>query len=178
MVSRAKIRRYLLHARFRHEKPINKTDENTCSGKHVIGEKHTNKIKTITKEKTINNNTNVLLLANAENPIVEQKQTYGLESINEAFNWWEQAFGYELKPSQQNRRAVYNMLRAKNKGEEWLKKMLALLVEAKRDKYSGIHIANYADLQRDWEKLLAWGSSKYEQKTSTDSEFDRLVSQL
>ena len=70
------------------------------------------------------------------------------------------------------------MLRAKNKGEQWVKQMLALLVEAKKDKYSGIHIANYADLQRDWEKLMAWGSSRYEQKTSNEDEFDRLVSQL
>ena len=70
------------------------------------------------------------------------------------------------------------MLRAKDKGELWVKQMLALLVEAKRDKYSGIHIANYADLQRDYEKLLAWGSARYEQKTSNDDEFERLVSEL
>lgn len=127
--------------------------------------------------KQINNcNTNVLQLANADGNGVQK--TYGNEQINEAFVWWREAFGYELKPSQQNRRAVYNMLRAKDKGELWVKQMLALLVEAKRDKYSGIHIANYADLQRDYEKLLAWGSARYEQKTSNDDEFERLVSEL
>ena len=125
-----------------------------------------------------NNNTNVLLLDEPSAETGVQKVSYGLEAINEAFTWWEQAFGYQLKPSQQNRRAVYNMLRAKNKGEQWIKQMLALLVEAKRDKYSGIHIANFADLQRDYEKLLAWGSAKYEQKSTTDVEFDNLVAQL
>ena len=139
-------------------------------------------VKTAQYNKEINQrnncNTNVLQLANADGNGVVQKSSYGNEQINEAFGWWHEAFGYELKSSQQNRRAVYNMLRAKDKGELWVKQMLALLVEAKRDKYSGIHIANYADLQRDYEKLLAWGSARYEQKTSNDDEFERLVSEL
>lgn len=127
-------------------------------------------------KETNNCNTNVLQLANADGNGV-QKSSYGSEQINEAFEWWRQAFGYELKSSQQNRRAVYNMLRSKTKGEQWLKQMIALLVEAKRDKYSGIHIANFADLQRDWEKLMSWGSARYQQ-TKGDDDFERLVSQL
>ena len=131
-----------------------------------------------------NDNTKVLSLdtsvetVKSNNETSLQKTTYGSERINQAFTWWQEAFGYELKPSQANRRAVWNMLRAKNKGEQWVKQMLALLVEAKKDKYSGIRIANYVDLQRDWEKLMAWGSSRYEQRTSNEDEFDRLVSQL
>ena len=131
-----------------------------------------------------NDNTNVLSLdtsvetVKSNNETSLQKTTYGSERINQAFTWWQEAFGYELKPSQANRRAVWNMLRAKNKGEQWVKQMLALLVEAKKDKYSGIRIANYVDLQRDWEKLMAWGSSRYEQRSSNEDEFDRLVSQL
>lgn len=125
-----------------------------------------------------NDNTNVLSLDAPSEKTELQKTSYGSERINEAFEWWHEAFGYELKPSQANRRAVWNMLRAKNKGEQWVKQMLALLVEAKRDKYSGIRIANFADLQRDWEKLLAWGSAKYEQKANNEDEFERLVSQL
>lgn len=136
-------------------------------------------------KQTNNDNTNVLSLdtsvetavvANSETDV--QKTTYGSERINQAFEWWHETFGYELKPSQANRRAVWNMLRAKNKGEQWVKQMLALLAEAKKDKYSGIRIANYVDLQRDWEKLMAWGSARYEQRSSNEDEFDRLVSQL
>lgn len=135
-------------------------------------------------KQTNNDNTNVLSLdtsvetVKSNNETSVQKTTYGSERINQAFTWWHETFGYELKPSQANRRAVWNMLRAKNKGEQWVKQMLALLAEAKKDKYSGIRIANYVDLQRDWEKLMAWGSARYEQKTSNDDEFDRLVSQL
>lgn len=160
-----------------HELPVEHKSENTNSGKSQTGENDNNKEKTITKQR--NNNDNKLSLDTSENRNgVVQKSSYGNEQINEAFGWWHEAFGYELKSSQQNRRAVYNMLRAKDKGELWVKQMLALLVEAKRDKYSGIHIANYADLQRDYEKLLAWGSARYEQKTSNDDEFERLVSEL
>lgn len=162
---------------FLHEHPINKILESTYSGNSLIGAEGNNKEKTITKEQ-INDNTNVLSLDAPSKKTELQKTSYGSERINEAFEWWHEAFGYQLKPSQQNRRAVYNMLRAKNKGEQWIKQMLALLVEAKRDKYSGIRIANFADLQRDYEKLLAWGSAKYEQKNTTDVEFDNLVAQL
>ena len=169
------------------EKPIKQQDqqsENTSSRFSLIGAECNNKIKTLTNKRSINDNTNVLSLdtsvetVKSNNETSIQKTTYGSERINQAFTWWQEAFGYELKPSQANRRAVWNMLRAKNKGEQWVKQMLALLVEAKKDKYSGIRIANYVDLQRDWEKLMAWGSSRYEQRTSNEDEFDRLVSQL
>ena len=172
---------------FLHEKPIKQQDqqsENTSSRFSLIGAECNNKIKTLTNKRSINDNTNVLSLdtsvetVKSNNETSLQKTTYGSERINQAFTWWQEAFGYELKPSQANRRAVWNMLRAKNKGEQWVKQMLALLVEAKKDKYSGIRIANYADLQRDWEKLMAWGSSRYEQRSSNEDEFDRLVSQL
>ena len=152
-------------------------------GKSTVAKntQYNKEIKQINK----NDNTNVLSLDKssekafvANNETSLQKTTYGSERINQAFEWWQEAFGYELKPSQANRRAVWNMLRAKNKGEQWVKQMLALLVEAKKDKYSGIRIANYVDLQRDWEKLMAWGSSRYEQRSSNEDEFDRLVSQL
>lgn len=160
-----------------HEIPVEHKSENTNSGKTQTGENDNNKEKTITKQRISNDNKLSLDTSENRNGVV-QKSSYGNEQINEAFSWWHEAFGYELKSSQANRRAVYNMLRAKGKGELWVKQMLALLVEAKRDKYSGIHIANYADLQRDYEKLLAWGSARYEQKTSNDDEFERLVSEL
>ena len=159
------------------ENTVEHKSENTNSGKPQTGENGNNKEKTITKQRISNDNKLSLDTSENRNGVV-QKSSYGNEQINEAFVWWREAFGYELKSSQQNRRAVYNMLRAKDKGELWVKQMLALLVEAKRDKYSGIHIANYADLQRDYEKLLAWGSARYEQKTSNDDEFERLVSEL
>ena len=163
-----------------HEKRL--PDVSNRDGKSVTA-KNTQYNKEI--KKTNNDNTKVLSLEKsvetavvANNETSLQKTTYGSERINQAFTWWQEAFGYELKPSQANRRAVWNMLRAKNKGEQWVKQMLALLVEAKKDKYSGIHIANYADLQRDWEKLMAWGSARYEQRSSNEDEFDRLASQL
>lgn len=128
------------------------------------------------KETNIDN-TNVLSMATPQEKSVAVANEYGNQKVNEAFTKWEEMFGYKLKPSVQNRRAVWNMLRAKDKGEQWLMSMLVLLKEAKKDKYSGIRIANFADLQRDWEKLMSWGSNRYEQSAS-DKKFDELMSVL
>lgn len=158
---------------FLHERPIR---ENPKQVKDLASEISTNKIKNNKQNTDYNKNisTNVDISPTASETAVVK--SYGNESINQAFNAWEQLFGYKLKQSQANRNAVWNMLRAKDKGEEWLTNMMALLKEAQKDKYSGIHIANFADLQRDWEKLMAWGATRYEQRA--DKEFEQLVSVL
>lgn len=115
-----------------------------------------------------NNITNKLVIGETPKSEVVVKETYGKAEINEVIGLWEQCFGYPLKDSKYNRYAVANFLRSKDKGIDWVKKMLALLKEAQKDKYSGIHISNYVDLQRDYEKLLAWGSAKYQQKKQED----------
>jgi hypothetical protein len=116
----------------------------------------------------VNNITNKLVIG--ETPKAEVvSQNYGKEEINEVLDLWNKVIGYPLKDSKYNRYAVNNFLRAKDKGIEWVKNMLALLKEAQKDKYSGIHIANYVDLQRDYEKLLAWGSAKYQQRQEDSS---------
>lgn len=124
----------------------------------------------IYKKKDIkeDNITNKLVIGETPNEKV-MSQTYGKEEINEVLDLWQKYIGYPLKDSKYNRYAVNNFLRAKDKGVEWVKKMLALLKEAQKDKYSGIHIANYVDLQRDYEKLLAWGSAKYQQRQEESS---------
>ena len=158
---------------FLHEKPKR---ENPKQVKDLASEISTNKIKNIEQNKDLNKNisTDVDILAPpSENGAVVP---YGNESVNKCFEMWKKVIGYELKQSQANRRAVWNMLRAKDKGERWLVQMVALLYEARKDRYSGIHISNFADLQRDWEKLMAWGSARYEQKA--DKEFEELVSVL
>lgn len=121
----------------------------------------------IYKKKDIkeDNITNKLVIGETPN----EKVVYGKEEINEVLDLWQKYIGYPLKDSKYNRYAVNNFLRAKDKGIEWVKKMLALLKEAQKDKYSGIHIANYVDLQRDYEKLLAWGSAKYQQRQEESS---------
>lgn len=155
---------------FLHEKPER---EKASLVKNQPGKKGPNKIKTNTNKRLEQNSINTMALP-PEKDLAEER--YGNESINEAFDLWANVLGYPLKQSAQNRRAAWNMVRAKDKGIKWIETMLHLLKEAKADKYSGIRIANFADLQRDWEKLLAWGSSKYEQRT--DKEFDELVALL
>lgn len=154
-----------------HERP---EAEKASLAKNQSGKNGPNKIKIVNKQKT--NTKNSLLLALPPEKQLA-KENFGNENINRMFDLWEQTFGYALKPSMANRRAVWNMLRAKNKGEQWLRSMVVLLKEAKADKYSGIRIANYADLQRDWEKLLSWGSVKWQERQQAN-EFDDLLSKL
>lgn len=130
-----------------------------------LGNQNTQNWATYNKEdnKEDNNITNKLVICDKSQNEVAVKETFGNVKINEAFTKWENVIGYPLKNTPSNRRAVYNMLRSKDKGEVWLDNMLALLAKAKEDRYSGIKISNYFELQRDWEKLLGWGSSKYKQ---------------
>lgn len=89
-------------------------------------------------------------------------------AIEMAFKYWEQELGYAQKNSKANRYACYNILRAKDKGKNWLAEMIVYLKMAKADRYSGIKIGNFADLQRDWEKLLAWATSKVAQTQTAE----------
>lgn len=111
------------------------------------------------------------LLVIGETPngeIVENSQKFGNEQINEAFAIWEDCFGIPQKNNAANRRAAYNLMRAKDKGPEWIKNSLKILVVAKRTRFvrkevSGI--SNYSDLQQNWEYLWQWGKSYAESKT-------------
>lgn len=97
-------------------------------------------------------------------------KAFGDARVNEAMELWSSIIGYEQKKSASNRRAGYNIMRSKSKGRDWLIKMLHLLKEAQKDKYSGIHISNLAELQIFYEKLLAWGASRYAQKQEDEAQ--------
>lgn len=88
------------------------------------------------------------------------------KAIDMMFDYWKQELGFEQKQSRANRYACYNMLRAKDKGKNWIGEMIVYLKMAKADKFSGIKINNYADLQRDYEKLYGWATSKIAQARS------------
>ena len=106
-----------------------------------------------------NNTTNVVLSKSS-------KESYGNEEINAAFDEWERIFGYKQKQSKQNRFAVYNMLRAKDKGAKWLSDTMHILHEAQKDKFAGnyiLGIAGFADLQQRYDSVWKWGSNKYAQ---------------
>lgn len=117
-----------------------------------------------------NNNDNNKLLSLEQAP-----QTYGNEQINKMFSEWEKRFGYKPKNSVGARRAIYNMLRAKDKGEVWLLKTMDILLEAQKDKYAGnavLGIANFDDLQRNYDKVWKWGSMKYHQSQDNQGYID------
>lgn len=105
-------------------------------------------------ENNIDNDTKVSLAKTEE---------YGKPEINEMFDIWQQMFHYTPTNSPMNRRAVYNMLRSKDKGREWLINTMKILKEAQKDRFAGKEVngvANFADLQHNYDKIWKWGSRK------------------
>ena len=99
---------------------------------------------------------------------MENSKTYGNEQINEAFSLWEEMTGLEQKNSQRNRRSAYNLVRSK--GLEWIENSLKILIVAKSSSYvrkevSGI--ANFSDLEQNWEYLWDWGRQKASKKAKS-----------
>lgn len=108
------------------------------------------------------------VMAKAENP------SCGNPKVNEAFDIWEKHMGYRPKNTKQNRYAAKNIVTAKDKGENWLIMMLKLLNEAQKDPFApklAAGIANFADLQSDWEHLLTWARRKGLQKVESKKNF-------
>lgn len=132
-------------------------------------------------ENPIQLNTNILSTNkqntyNSTTKVVEEAEpqtAYGNENINRMYDLWEEMFGYRPKNSLENRRAVYNMLRAKDKGEQWLVDTMHLLQGAQNDKYAGKDIngiSNFKELSYNCEKVWKWGSSRARQvKSSIES---------
>ena len=124
-------------------------------------------------KKSLMNNIDNNIVNNIDNnsKLLLDKSEYGNVEINEMFDKWEEYFGYKPKSSKQNRFAVYNMLRAKDKGKEWLVKTMIILREAQKDKYAGnavLGIADFTDLQRNHNKVWKWGSGKVMRNNSND----------
>lgn len=113
------------------------------------------------------NSNNKLLLGDKSQNEVVVKEEYGNEKINEMFRLWEERIGYPLKNTANNRRAVYNMLRAKDKGEKWLNTMLLVLAKANKDKFSGVRISNFYELQTKTDSLMAYAKRLYDTRQET-----------
>lgn len=134
-------------------------------------------IENLPVENPIQLNTNILSTNkqntyNSTTKVVEEAEprtTYGNENINRMYDLWQDMFGYRPKNSLENRRAVYNMLRAKDKGEQWLIDTMRLLQGAQNDKYAGKDIngiSNFKELSYNCEKVWKWGSSRARQVKS------------
>lgn len=136
----------------------------------------------------------LLAKANRKSEVLEVVQVVGLDAIEEkgklrivdkegnvvggnpytekAYMLWEEIMGCPLKRNQWNSKAGYNLLRAKDKGEEWFRKMLIVLRECKKDPkadFRAKNIANLSDLQKNWEYLVDWARQKAEKKAEKNS---------
>lgn len=95
------------------------------------------------------------------------KKSYGNEEVNYFFDLFKRIFGYEMKQTQANRRAVYNFIRTKNKGSAWLEKMMILWYNSREDKFSP-RISDFADLQAKQNALMEWAQRKAISKTKVE----------
>ena len=96
---------------------------------------------------------------------------YGNHEINEMFELWKNMFGYMPKNSAGNRRAVYNMLRSKDKGREWIINTMKILKEAQKDRFAGKDVngvSNFEDLQYRYDKIWKWGSNTYQKSNQNN----------
>ena len=87
-----------------------------------------------------------------------------------AYELWEEIMGQPCKRDQWNSKAGWNMMRAKNKGEEWLRGMIIIARESKKDPkadYRASHVANLFDLQKNQEYVLDWYRKKQLEKTTS-----------
>ena len=98
--------------------------------------------------------------------------------VERAYELWEEIIGYPCKRDRWSSNAGWNMMRAKNKGEDWLKGMLILAKECKKDNkadYRASHISNLADLQKNQDYLKGWYlNQKEENSTQADIGLDFL----
>lgn len=87
-----------------------------------------------------------------------------------AYELWEEIMGQPCKRNRWNSQAGWNMMRAKNKGEEWLKGMITIARECKKDPkadYRASNVANLSDLQKNQEYVLDWYRKKQLEKTAS-----------
>lgn len=133
-------------------------------------------VKTTTSVNSSNRTLTELLHIDTKVSIAETAKNEKPDNRNDDIEWafdkWEEIVGYPIKRNDRwNRNSAWNMMRAKDKGRVWLEGMLRGVVLAGDDQYSGIRISNFVDLQKDWEKLLAWGRRNAQQKKKSSRVF-------
>ena len=157
------------------EKPINA--ENPCHANPDIENLCMENVTQIntkeinTKEQSTKNKINVTKVTLAQEP----KSSYGNEDINRAFDEWEKIFGFKMKSSLKNRRAVYNLLRNKEIGFDKLINLIKALAMSQTDKYAPKEvkaIVDFASLQANYSYLMMWGRRKYQQSQSIKKGFE------
>lgn len=93
----------------------------------------------------------------------------GNVNTERAYELWEEIMGQPCKRNRWNGNAGYNMMRAKNKGEEWLRKMLILARECKKDPkadFRAKNVANLFELQKNQDFVLDWARQKVVKKNN------------
>ncbi len=100
---------------------------------------------------------------------------YGNSQINKMFLAWENLFGYKQANTPTNRRAVFNMLRAKDKGERWILTAMTIIKEAGKDRFAPKEVrmcADFSQLLRNRDIIYQWGSQTANRRQSETYDFN------
>lgn len=108
-------------------------------------------------QKSDTNNTSISNTSNIST-IVDRQIAYGKPEINDLFNYWELTTGYPITAqTQKNRNACNNLLRKYSADD--IKRLVSLSKQAAQDRYSGVKISDFQDLQSKLNQLLSWHQS-------------------
>lgn len=128
---------------------IGSWSEYQANGKHSVNSGETAG-NTLTRIRNRNITTNVVI-----------GKPYGKPEINDLFSYWQEQVGYEITARRQaNRNACSNL--HKKYGEEKLKQLIRGVAQAQSDRYAP-RIGDFAELQINLNKLLAWGKTAQQQ---------------
>ena len=145
---------------------------NVYSNTNISNKEESNKenrvVTKVTKAEPLNSE-NQVVKVDKKNRKVDKtgKVVGGNVNTERAYELWEEVMGYPCKRDKWNSGAGYNMVRAKNKGEEWLRKMLIIARECKSDPkadFRAKNIANLFDIQKNQDYLLDWARQKVAKK--------------
>lgn len=96
---------------------------------------------------------------------VSLAKAHGNPEINEMFDYWKQTVGYEITSKQQNNRnACHNLVR--RHGKAGVEQLIRAVSATQNDKYAP-RIADFVELQANFNKLMAWGKKQMLQPKGT-----------
>lgn len=99
---------------------------------------------------------------NIDTKVSSNKAKTPSNEINELFDYWQEAIGYEIVgQKQKNRYACSNLIRSR--GIENVKRLVDGVAKANQDRFAP-RIADFVQLQQKQNELLTWGKKSIENK--------------
>jgi hypothetical protein len=143
------------------EESTTKGDENTVVDNQVttIGKPNDNQMSTEIRLEEIRLDKNIdTKVSIVEATAPNQAEKISSKSIDELFEYWHEAVGYEMTAQKKTNRDYASKI-IKDYGIEDAMRMIKGAALASEDQYAP-GISNFSDLYRKWDKLKLWGKKR------------------